>query len=848
MFNFELKKTGIYQAVRWESFPIFKFAKVFKKIFIVLFIAAFLLFLYGFLQENFSNEICRNLFALSIIFIILFLFFWLSELFFNAKLKNPILKNSLKEAALKPEKYNLAEFLDFETARAVYKSLKFSNFSRTNSSHLLYFILTDNPRLNFIFFRSLLDINEIKEKIFEEIKRKKSKNSLVFDESFKNIILYALKRANDGNHTRIEMEDILSALSEIDPIFKKILISFDLKPEDIENLTWFLEEIEKKIEKRKKFWEYENLSRKGTLAKEWTSGYTVTLDRYSFDITETVKKYGPDIIGHKNEIELVERVLARREMNNALLVGDPGTGRKSIIQALAGRSLMGKSLPQLNYKRVVELDMPGLLAQIQDAEQVEAVLNRIFEESISAGNIILVINDIHNYIGQAPKPGVVDITGIIEPYLKSSLSLIVGITNYEGFHRNIEKNISILSQFEKVEVSGISPRETLLLLGSLIPQVEKKYKIFVSYPALRDIISLTNLYFPSLPFPEKALGIFDEVTVYVSTLAKEKIVLPKHVAKVITQKYKIPAGTLELKEKEILLQLEELIHQRIIDQEEAVGEISTALRRARSGITIRKGPIGAFLFLGPTGVGKTETAKALAEYYFGSEEKMIRLDMSEFQETKDIERLIGLSNTEGVLTNAVKENPFSLLLLDEFEKANSSVLNLFLQVFDEGYLTDGLSRKVSFKNIMIIATSNAAYKIILEAIKDKTEWGGVKQKILDELFKEGIFKPELINRFDGVVIFKPLSKENLLDIAELMLRALKKNLQEKGIEFLITEPLKEKIAELGYNPVFGAREMRRVVQDKVENVLASALLRGEIKKGNIVGINPDNFTLTLNIV
>jgi len=421
----------------------------------------------------------------------------------------------------------------------------------------------------------------------------------------------------------------------------------------------------------------------------------------------------------------------------------------------------------------------------------------------------------------------------------------MAITTFEGLHKNIEQNPSILALFEKVEVSEISQGETLMLLENLALKLELKYKKFVSYPALREIVDLCNRYLPAIPFPEKAMDLLDETMVYLAQ-TKDKILLPRHVAKIISEKTQIPVGEIEIKEREILLNLENLIHQRIIDQEEAVKGVSAALRRARAEITVRKGPMGSFLFLGPTGVGKTETSKALAEIYFGSENRMIRLDMSEFQNLADIPRLIGSPGEEGLLTTPVRETPFSLILLDEFEKAHPNILNLFLQVFDEAHLTDGQGRKVDFKNTIIIATSNAGYQVILEALKQGTEWQRVKEKLLDFVFKEGIFRPELINRFDGVIVFRPLTKENLLDIAELLLRKIKKQLDEKEIEFIITPALKEKIVELSYDITFGARNMQRVIQDEIGNILAKAILSGELKRGNRVKIDPEKFELIIN--
>jgi len=865
-FYFNLKTAKIFQAVRWERHPIFRFARIKKRLFLVLFFITFLAFLYGFLTENFSQNLNSKLLGLFIIFLVFSLSCWIGESFFNSKLAKPKISTSLTEAIKDPEKYNLAEFLSFKAAKAVFQAIKFceeKKLSQIPSEALLYFSLEAREEINFIFSRALLNLREIKKELKNYLNGLEGKE---FQDSnppatlppsvgpclspdSQKVILEAAKFAKEHGREIIKIEDIIISQSKIDPIFRRHLISANIKTEDIENLTWWLEDLEKRIKARQRFWEWENLLKKGSLAKEWAAGYTLTLDRFSIDLSNTVKRAGfPEMIGHQEEIEAMERILARREANNSvLIIGESGSGRKSMIYALAKNSLLGESLPEVNFKRVIQLDLPTLLAQIESPEEIESILDTIFREIISAGNVILVIDEFHNFVGSPglARPGTIDISGVISPYLPFPSFQVIAITTFEGLHKNIENNPSILALFEKVEVSEISQRKTLMLLEDLALKLERRFKKFISYPALRDIISFCDKYLPATPFPEKAMDLLEEIVVYVSQ-TRDKIVLPSHVAKIVSEKIKIPVGEIEIKEREILLNLENLIHQRIINQEEAVKEVSAALKRARAGVTIRKGPIGSFLFLGPTGVGKTETSKALAEIYFGSEERMIRLDMSEFQDVKDIPRLIGSPGQEGLLTTQVREKPFSLILLDEVEKAHPNILNLFLQVLDEGHLTDGLGRKIGFKNTIIIATSNAGYQIILEALREKVEWSGVKERLLNYCFEKAIFRPEFINRFDAVVVFGPLSKKNLLDIAQLLLQKLKKNLAEKEIEFIITQPLKEKIVELSYDPTFGARNMQRVIQDKLGNVLAEAILSGELKRGYKVEIEPEEFKLKIN--
>ncbi len=848
MFNFDIKKTAIYRAVKWSELPVFKFANFFEKLFLILFGIVFLLFVYGFVFQNFLAGTSRKLLGLSIILLISYLSVSIKGSFFESKLKHPKLKVPLSSVVLSDKKYNLAEFLNFGAAKAVVKALRYCRSSEVDSIHLFYFLLTENPKLEFIFSRLLLRFKGIKNSIRKEIKNiPRSENvSLSLSKNFEDTILDSFRIAKERKHLRVREGDVLFSLAKNDSTFEKILINNKLRVEDIENLISWFEDIEEKEKKRKRFWDYDNLIKRGTLAKEWTSGYTIVLDKYSQDLTESLRNKSFAFVDHEEELNSMERILSQTEINNVLMIGEAGTGKRSIVYSFIKRSLSGKSLPEINYKRVVELNLAELLTQIESTEEVEFVLDSIFKEVVRAGNIILFIDEFNNYVGQSFKAGVIDISGVIAPYLRSPRFRIIATSTYEGLHRHIEKNSSILTLFEKVEVSIISKKDTLVLLEYLTFLYERKYKIFISYPALRQIVDFGERYFPSLPFPEKAIDILDSVSTYVANSTEDKVILPKHIAKIVTEKTEIPVGRIELKEKKILLNMENLIHKRVINQEEAVRDIATALRRARSDVSARKGPMGTFLFLGPTGVGKTETAKALADSYFGSEDNMIRLDMSEFQTAKDIQRLIGSFDQEGILTTKVRENPFSLVLLDEIEKSNSGILNLFLQVLDDGRLTDGIGRIVSFKDTIIIATGNAGYKVILKALKDKITWSEVKQKLLDYLFQKRIFRPEFINRFDGFVVFKPLSQENLLDISELMLTKVRKNLLKKGIEFIITDGIKKKMVELGYNPTFGAREMKRTIQNKVENVLAAGLLSGELKKGQKVTVDPVNFKLIIS--
>ena len=525
MFNFNLKTAKIFQAVKWAGNPIFKLAKLFKILSPILFIFLLFVFLYGFLTENLSQENQTQSLGLSMIFLVLSVSCRYKLSFLNSRLKKPRLKTDIEKAIVNPEKYNLAEFLSFEAAKVVWKAIKFSErrrISKIPPESLLYFSLEEWSRADFVFFRALLNLKEIKKALKDYLYSLPVEVfSETLSENSQKVIFESVKIAQRNGRNFIKIEDIVISQSKIAPIFRERLIAANIKAEDIENLCWWLEDLERKIEERKKFWEWKNLLKKGCLAKEWAAGYTVALDQFSIDLSEKVKKQGfPETIGHREEIEQMERILSRREINNVLIVGEAGSGRKSMIQALAVKSVLGESSPEVNYKRVVQLDILSILSRTETSEEAEAILDAIFRDAISAGNIILVIDEFHNFVSGVTKPGVIDISGIISPYLPLPEFQIVAITTFEGLHKYLEQNSSMLSLFEKIEVSEISERETLMLLEDLALNSEQKYKKFVSYPAIRDIISLSAKYMPAITFPEKAMDLFDEAMVYLSQIRR----------------------------------------------------------------------------------------------------------------------------------------------------------------------------------------------------------------------------------------------------------------------------------------------------------------------------------------
>ena len=470
----------------------------------------------------------------------------------------------------------------------------------------------------------------------------------------------------------------------------------------------------------------------------------------------------------------------------------------------------------------------SLLSGVNDPGEAESRLLGVLNDAVRAGNVILFIDDIHVlFASGGDKIGTIDASEVIAPYLQSSELRIIGITSNNNYQTYIAPRAQIAGNMEKIEVPATDENQTIRILEDLSLYFSSKYGIQITYNALKEVYKLSERFTLEKAFPARAVDMLENVCTAAknssflsSSRRRGSIVLDRHVTdKLAESTLNVPVQEAEGDEREKLLHLEEKLHSRVIGQNEAVKAVSQALQRARTQVTDTKRPIGTFLFLGPTGVGKTELTKALSWAYFGSEESMVRMDMNEFQDSASVGRFIGrkMPGSEqlegGEFVKKVREKPFSVILLDELEKAHPDILNLFLQILDEGYCTDGMGNKISFQNSIIIATSNAGANLIREGVTAGKTSEGLKTELLNYLQSQGIYKPEFLNRFDGTIVFKPLTKEELLKIAGLIFQSSCESLKQKGYIIQIEQPALEKLVEWGYKPEFGARPMRRVFQE-----------------------------------
>jgi len=563
-------------------------------------------------------------------------------------------------------------------------------------------------------------------------------------------------------------------------------------------------------------------------------GYTPYLNQYASDLA-TPQAFFHHLIGREEVVARMERALTSGA--SICLVGEAGVGKKTVALEFAKKAAEGALGPKMAFRRVLEFDYNFLLAESGDLNFKKSRLSEILTEASGAGNIILVVRDIQR-LTNADVEGY-DFTDIFEEHLEKGELKIIAISTPHEYEKLILPNTRLRKFMEKIEVAEVSEGVAMEILLEAGRTWEKTKKLVITVPALRKILEGSEKYISDTPFPEKALELLDAVVIF-----KEKTgggtVEVADVGKILEEKTGISFAVIDEKEKLKLINLEEIIHERLINQEAAVTLIAKSLRARTVGVAKEGKPVGSFLFLGPTGVGKTETAKVLAKVYFGSSEEITRFDMSEYSGQDALERLIGsvVSKEPGRLSSAIKNKPASLLLLDELEKAKPEVYNLLLTMLDEGYFTDSFGKKINCRHLFIIGTSNAGAEHIRKLVKGGERGLTLQKSLVEYVLSNHIFSPELINRFDGVVVYEPLNKEHLIKIAALMLSELKETLKKKGVDLMVESQVAEKLAQDGYDPAFGARPMRRIIDLVLGDLIGKAILAGEIKEGDKIKITP----------
>ena len=638
---------------------------------------------------------------------------------------------------------------------------------------------------------------------------------------------------------------------------------------------------------------------------------TPTLDQYARDLTQYAKdgKLDP-VLNRDDEIESVIGILSRRMKNNPCLIGEPGVGKTAIVEGLASRIVDGAVPDTLEQKRILTLDLSGMVAGSKYRGEFEERIKRALRETKAAGNILLFIDELHTVIGAGGAEGAIDASNILKPAMARGEIQVIGATTREEYRKHIEKDAALERRFQPVVIEEPSAVQTISMLKGLRSRYEEFHKVEITDAAIKAAVQLSERYLNDRYLPDKAIDLIDEAsakfhlqTVYAQSdrtqeyekeredlyeqkeqaliagdlervrelLAAEKKlekkiekeeelkqeqrqkkdkILPSHIAQVVAKWTHIPVEQMEEAEKERLKKLDAILHERVVGQNDAVKAVARAIRRGRVGLKDPKRPIGSFLFLGPTGVGKTELSKALAEAVFGSEKDMIRVDMSEYMEKQSVSKMIGSPpgyvgyEEGGQLSEKVRRKPYSVLLFDEIEKAHPDVFNMLLQVLEDGHITDAHGKKVDFKNTIIIMTSNAGANRIIspktlgfgQAKTSEEEYQKMKEGVMEEV--KHIFKPEFINRVDEMIVFHALNKENIKDITKIMLKQFAKRVKNQmDMELCIADDVVDFISDKGFDKDYGARPIRRALQTELEDVLAEAVLMGDISIGDMVDVS-----------
>lgn len=731
---------------------------------------------------------------------------------------------------------------------------------------------------------------------------------LPYSPKAKQVLALAGQEAQQLRALKIGTEHLLLALiSDESVLSSRILYSLDVMPQ----------QVRKVILRRLGVSDLQARQQLHNASQQNGKSATPTLDKLARDMTQLARdgQFDP-VVGRDRELKRVEQVLSRRTKNNPVLIGEPGVGKTVIAEELAQRMVQGKVPEELAQKRLMMLDMGSLVAGTKYRGEFEDRLKKVIDEIHRDGHVILFIDELHTLIGAGGAEGAIDASNILKPALARGDLQTIGATTLDEYQKYIESDAALERRFATVQVDEPTPEVTVQILKGLRPKYEQHHHVQIDDDALQQAVTLSARYITDRFLPDKAIDLIDEASAMVRIDAEEKknsrhsltgqleqlrkdkeaaienqnfdqaadlrqqelqlrakLERQQHqaqqhgdhyqlhttgedIAKVVAEWTGVPLTQLTKSESDRLVNLERVLHKRVIGQDEAVSVVAKAIRRARSGLKDPHRPIGSFMFLGPTGVGKTELAKALAEAMFGSEDNMIRIDMSEYMEKYSTSRLIGAApgyvgyDEGGQLTEKVRQHPYSVVLLDEAEKAHPDVFNLLLQVLDDGYLTDAKGRRVDFRNTIIIMTSNLG----ATQLQDEKEVGFGARDISDDYqamagaIRQQLklhFRPEFLNRIDETVIFHALHKPELHQIVKLMVKTLQQRVSEQGIELKVTPAAIDLVAKVGYDPSYGARPLRRALQDQVEDPLSSALLEGSVQAGDDVTVGARRGKITI---
>lgn len=655
---------------------------------------------------------------------------------------------------------------------------------------------------------------------------------------------------------------------------------------------------------------YKDLMKNTRIAGEDSSAVTPTLDQHGRDLTEAARAGRIDpIVGREGEIERILQILSRRTKNNPCLMGEPGVGKTAIVEGLAQRIASGDVPRPLLNKRVVSLDMASMVAGSKYRGEFEERMKRVLNEVMDSQEVLLFIDELHTIIGAGGAEGALDASNIMKPFLSRGEIQVIGATTVDEYRKHIEKDPALERRFQPILVEEPTVAETVEILKGLRPAYEKHHGVAISDEALEAAVKMSERYINDRFLPDKAIDLIDEAsakrqlgvyrlpqkvydlevqikemsemmeeaikntdfdtarelrqqlnelrTAYEKqknqaqkrTKAKAMEVTEEDIAATVAAWTRIPVQKVAEQEGKRLLKLENELHKRVIGQEEAVVSVAKAIKRGRTGLKDPRRPIGSFLFLGPTGVGKTELSKALAETVFGSEQAMIRVDMSEYMEKHSVSKLVGSPpgyvgyEEGGQLSEKVRKHPYSVILFDEIEKAHPDVFNILLQVLDEGHITDAQGRKVDFKNTILIMTSNAGAQSIMSPKRlgfgakddEKKNYEAMKNGVMEEIKR--LFKPEFLNRIDDIIVFHSLNKDHIREIVTLLFKELQKRCREQmDIALNVRTSVRDYIAEAGFDEKYGARPLKRAIQNKVEDLLAEELLAGNVKAGDEVTV------------